>query len=197
MAYAKTAPMVHCLAFSGAGPIGEHGACDKRTKTATESSKKMAYAKTAQTVHCLAFSVAGPIGEHGACDKRTKTATESSKKMAYAKTAQTVHCRPGACFFLWQVLWKSKTPAISAQNQPCCVILVQGTCYMSLRSTRIHLEHFQCFNAHHVHIKGNQKHAKTCWEEDAVGTCVSVLYSSRLLQKTTTQQENKHHAVLM
>ena len=31
-AYAKTAPMVHCLAFSVAGPIGEQGASDKSPK---------------------------------------------------------------------------------------------------------------------------------------------------------------------
>ena len=82
MAYAKTAPIVHCLAFSMAGPIGEHGASDKRTKTATIETRRK-FEKIGLCQNCtngalqawsLLFSVAGPMEEQDTSDKRTKPA---------------------------------------------------------------------------------------------------------------------------
>ena len=141
MAYAKTAPMVHCLAFSMAGPIGAQGASDKRIKTATiETRRKIE--KNGLCQNCT--NGAGPMEEQDTSDKLTKPAifdsAECSKKLSeVGRKLLMKTCTYGALqvelvFLHGSSCWKAHFCG------PCCVILVQGTCYMSLLNTRIHLE---------------------------------------------------------
>ena len=67
---------------------------------------------------CL-VSVAGPVGESVQATDAQKQPLETRTK--FEKNGLCQNCtngtlQPGACFFLWQVQWKSKIPAILCRS---------------------------------------------------------------------------------